>query len=272
MTKDIEAAAYLKDKIKYTPKIGIVLGTGLGDLAECVEDAVVIPYTEVPHFPVSTAPGHKGRFVSGRLAGAPVLIMQGRIHFYEGYTMQELAFPIQVMKAAGIEELILTNASGGINAAYTPGDLVCIKDHIKFDLDSPQRGRNREDLGGRFFDMTHAYAPSMRKIAKETMAALGLPEFEGVYAYMGGPQFETPAEIRMLRILGADLVGMSTVPEAITAAHCGIRCMGISCVTNMAAGMENGGLDPAVIHQAEADARQNFENLVKGIVERLWKK
>lgn len=267
--KYLEAAAYLQGKIKHIPQIGIVLGSGLGDFADCIEDAVAIPYKEIPHFPVSTV--HTGELVSGILSGVPVLVMRGRVHFYEGYTMQEVAFPVQVMKTVGIEELILTNASGGINAAYTPGDLVRIRDHIKLDLDSPLRGVNDEELGERFFDMTQAYDPSLLKIAEETMRTLGLPDLAGVYAYMGGPQFETPAEIQMLRLLGADLVGMSTVPEVIAAAHCGIRCLGISCVTNMAAGMENGGLDHAVIQKAESDAKENFEKLIKGIVEKRWK-
>lgn len=272
MPKDLEAAAYIKSRIKHTPKIGIILGTGLGSLAERVSDAEIIPYADIPHFPASTVSGHEGRFVSGLLNGASVLIMQGRVHFYEGYTMQQLALPVRVMKHIGIKTLILTNASGGINEGYKPGDLVLISDHIKLSLDSPLRGANRDDLGDRFFDMTNAYDISLRNTAKETMRELNLPEHEGVYAYMGGPQFETPAEIKMLRIMGADLVGMSTVPEAITAAHCGIPCLGISCVTNMAAGMENGGLDREVIKKAETDAKNNFENLIIGIVEKLWKR
>lgn len=262
-------AEYIKNKISISPKIGIILGTGLGGVADSITIDAEIPYGEVPGFPISTAPGHAGRLLAGTLSGCEVLVMQGRNHYYEGYSMQELAFPIQVMKKLGVETLILTNASGGINESFTPGDVVLITDHIKFDLDSPMRGKNQEEFGDRFFDMTRVYTPELLKLAKTSARELGIELPEGVYAYMGGPQFETPAEIRMLRLLGADLVGMSTVPEVITAAHCGIKVLALSCVTNMAAGMENGGLNRSVIANAEETGQARMQKLIQEVVKGL---
>lgn len=262
-----KAAEYIKSKTNLMPEIGVILGTGLGQAAELLENPVVIPYSDIPDFPKSTVQGHKGRFLIGGINGKSVIIMQGRVHFYEGYTMAQLAMPVQVMKALGVKKLIVTNASGGINETYSPGDIVIIDDHIKFDLESPLRGENPHELGERFFDMTEAYTPRLKDIAKKAMTELGVCIKSGVYAYMGGPQFETPAEIRMLRILGADLVGMSTVPEVITAVHCGIEVLGLSCVTNMAAGMENGGLNKKVIDKAEEDAKEKLKKLIVKVVD-----
>ena len=262
-----QAAEYIKTRTNCAPKIGIILGSGLGDIAGMAEDAVIIPYSEIPCFPVSTV--HKGNLLIGKLGGTDVVFMQGRVHFYEGYTMEQLAVPIQTLRCIGVETLIITNASGGIKEKYTPGDIVMICDHIKFDLDSPLRGKNPEGLGSRFFDMTTAYTPELRTLAEKIALDLGFTLHKGVYAYMGGPQFETPAEIRMLRSLGADLVGMSTVPEVIAAVHCKMKVLGFSCVTNMAAGMENGGLNQEVITDAEKRVQKNLKNLITRVVERL---
>lgn len=263
------AAEYIKSKVNLQPKVGIIFGTGLGSVAELIENPVYIPYTEVPNFPVSTVEGHIGRFIFGRINNCDVLAMQGRVHFYEGYSMEQLAMPIRTMYALGVEKVIVTNASGAINGDYSPGDIVIIKDHIKFITDSPLRGKNHDELGERFFDMTTAYSPRLIGMARTFADELGIKLNEGVYAYMGGPQFETPAEIKMLRILGADLVGMSTVPEVITAVHCGIEVLGLSCVTNMAAGMENGGLNREVIDKAEKDLEKNLGMLIEKVVEKI---
>lgn len=260
-----KSAEYIKSIIKSKPKIGIILGTGLGEVADAVECEVEIPYKEIPNFPASTVSGHAGKMVIGKLSGKDVIVMQGRVHFYEGYTMKELSIPVQTMKALGVETIIVTNASGGINYDYSPGEIVLISDHIKFDLDSPLRGENPAELGDRFFDMCDAYSKDLREMAKEVDSSLK----EGVYAYMGGPQFETPAEIRMLRVLGADLVGMSTVPEVITANHCGIKVLGLSCVTNMAAGMEDGGLNHEVIDKAEKDGKTRLKRIITEVVTKL---
>ncbi len=264
-----KAASYIKKRVKSSPKIGIVLGTGLGAAVDTMAVEQEIPYGKIPGFRVSTAPGHAGRLLVGKLCGTDVFVMQGRMHYYEGYSMKELALPIQTMHALGVEKLILTNASGGINESYTPGEIVLISDHIKFDLESPLRGENPEKLGDRFFDMTKAYTPDLLTLAQKAGEKIGISLKQGVYAYMGGPQFETPAEIRMLRVLGADMVGMSTVPEVIAAAHCGLKVLGISCVTNMAAGMENGGLNHTVIDQAEHDGKERMRALLQEVVATL---
>ena len=262
-----KAAEYIQSKTALRPQIGMILGTGLGGVADAIQNAVVIPFREIPGFPVSTV--HQGNLVIGDLNGKTVVCMQGRVHFYEGYSMKELAIPVQTLYAIGVKTLLLTNASGGICETYFPGEVVLISDHIKFDLESPLRGENPTELGERFFDMINAYDKELRTIAKDAAYELGLELPEGVYAYMGGPQFETPAEIRMLRILGADLVGMSTVPEAICAAHCGMKTLALSCVTNMASGMENGGLNKEVISYAEKDGTETMRKLLIKVVEKL---
>lgn len=262
-----KAADFIQSKAALRPQIGMILGTGLGAIAESITDAVVIPFREIPGFPVSTV--HQGNLVIGELSGKIVACMQGRVHFYEGYTMKELAMPVQTLHAIGVKTLLLTNASGGICEQYFPGQVIAISDHIKFDLDSPLRGQNPPELGERFFDMTNAYDVGLRTVAMVAAKELGIELPEGVYAYMGGPQFETPAEIRMLRFLGADLVGMSTIPEVICAAHCGIKTLALSCVTNMAAGMENGGLNREVISHAEKDGTETMRKLLTKVVEKL---
>ena len=232
-----EAAAYIKEKLNgRKPEIAITLGSGLGDLAEQLTDAVQIPYGDIPHFPVSTVAGHKGQFVVGKLEGREVLCMQGRFHYYEGYDLKQVTLPVRVMKLLGIGTLIVTNAAGGINTGFRPGNLMLIEDHLNLTGENPLIGENLEAFGERFFDMTVAYDREYRTLAENLAAELDIPLQKGVYAWLTGPNYETPAEIRYLRTIGADAVGMSTVPEVLVARHCGLRVCGISCITNLAAG------------------------------------
>jgi len=222
------------------PEIAIVLGSGLGGFADELQDSVAIPYGDIPNFPRSTAVGHAGRLVIGKFGDLTVAAMQGRTHQYEGYSSRETAFPVRVLGRLGVKSLVLTNAAGGINAAYRQGALVMLSDHINLQGANPLNGPNDERFGPRFPDMSEVYCRSYRRMAQEAAAKLGIDLPEGVYAGLAGPSFETPAEIRYLRTIGADLVGMSTVPEAIVARHMGIRVLAISCVTNMAAGLSAG--------------------------------
>ncbi len=231
------AAEFVRARIKIEPRIAVVLGSGLGAFAERIEAAVTIRYNEIPHFPQSTVVGHSGRLVVGTLDGIPVAVMQGRVHGYEGYAPDEVTFPIRVLGRLGIQTLIVTNAAGGIHTGYEQGQLVLLADHINFTGSNPQVGPNEDRFGQRFFDMTQAYSPRLRAIARSVAEREGLPLQEGVYLAVSGPSFETPAEIRAFRILGADLVGMSTVHEVIVARHMNLEVLGISCVTNMAAGI-----------------------------------
>jgi purine-nucleoside phosphorylase len=253
------------------PAIGIVLGSGLGAVAEAVADPAVVPYEEIPHFPRSTVEGHSGRIVAGMLGGVPVVIMQGRVHFYEGYSPAEVTFPMRVLGALGVRAVVLTNAAGGIKEGYRIGQLVALADHINWMGWNPLVGPNepgyavRPGAGLRFFDMTEAYSKSLRKLASEAAQAEGFPLEEGVYLAVTGPSFETPAEIRAFRTLGATLVGMSTVPETIVARHMGIEVLGISCVTNLAAGL--GGTQ--LSHQEVFEAGRQVEHLLAGLLKRL---
>ena len=262
------AARTLRAALGFAPKVGIVLGSGLGGLADKLEDPVYLPYAKIPGFAVSTAPGHAGQFVAGRLAGRPVLCMQGRLHFYEGHSMQDIAFPVRVMKAVGIETLILTNAAGGVNASFSVGDLMLIEDHINFMGQNPLTGPNDDAIGPRFCDMSTAYAPALRELALRVADAQGLALQRGVYLGYMGPSYETPAEIRAFRLLGADAVGMSTVPEVIAAAHCGLPVLAISLITNMAAGMAGKLSGDEVIETADRKAAV-LQRLVSGIVAEL---
>ncbi|MBE7048707.1 MAG: purine-nucleoside phosphorylase [Ruminococcaceae bacterium] len=237
MERLAQAAEYLQNRLVTQPEVAMILGTGLGDFATLLENVMTIPYGEIPHFPVSTAPYHKGQLVAGTLAGKSVLLLQGRVHYYEGYTMEEVVFPIRVLKLLGVTTLFVTNAVGAINPQFSVGDFMMITDHIKFFNDSPLRGPNIDAFGPRFNDMSDAYTKALRRIAAEEAEKLHIPLKEGVYAYMPGPSYETPAEIRMLRVLGADVVGMSTVPEVLTASHGGMRVFGLSFCVNMAAGI-----------------------------------
>ena len=264
-----ESASYVAARIKAKPEIGIVLGSGLGDLANQIQEAVWIPYKDIPHFPVSTVEGHAGQLVIGKLGTKPVICMAGRFHFYEGYDMQTVVFPIQMMRMLGLDKLILTNAAGCVNKSWSAGDLMLITDHIKLCADSPLRGRNEDELGLRFFDMSRVYDPDFRLIAKAQATKLGITLREGVYEYFTGPNFETPAEIRFARIAGADAVGMSTVPEAIAAAHCGLRVLGISCMTNMAAGVSDAPLHHQEVTEMGRKVSKAFQMLIKSIVEEL---
>ena len=217
--------------------VGLVLGSGLNSLAEAIEGAEAVPYAEIPYFPTSTAPGHEGRLIVGQLSGQTVVAMQGRIHFYEGYTAEEITFPIRVMKRLGVGKLILTNAAGGVNPGFRAGDLMLIVDHLNFAGmagQNPLIGPNAPAFGTRFPSMTHAYPRSLRRAALASAQELGITLRQGVYAFLAGPNFETPAEVRYLRLVGADAVGMSTVPEALVAVHAGIGVLGISTITNVA--------------------------------------
>jgi len=236
--QEYEAAAeFIKGQTRHEPRIGLILGSGLNPLAEAVQEADRIPYTEVPGFPQPSVEGHVGRLVVGYLEDRPVMVMQGRVHFYEGYPMQQVVFPVRVMQAMGIEMLIVTNAAGGLNPAFRPGDLMLIADHINLmgmTGNNPLFGPNDPTLGPRFPDMSQAYDPELRRLARQVAQEHGLPLHEGVYASLSGPSFETPAEIRFLRLIGADAVGMSTAPEVTVARHGGLRVLGVSGISNVA--------------------------------------
>ncbi len=267
MQKLKEAKAFIEERTKGMDiYAGLVLGSGLGDLAEEIKNPVIINYKDIPNFPVSTVAGHAGRLVIGELEGRNVLCMQGRFHFYEGYEMDQVVFPIQVMKMLGIQRLILTNAAGCVNKAWNPGTLMLMTDHIKLVPNCPMRGHNEDELGLRFFDMSRAYDPELLEVARREAAKLGIPVKEGVYMFFAGPNFETPAEIRAARVLGADAVGMSTVPEVIAAAHCGLRTLGISCMTNMAAGILDQPLGHTEVLETGLRVKGQFSALIRAIV------
>ncbi len=270
MTALKKAADYISGKLDFKPEIGMVLGSGLGVLGDEVENPTIIKYDDIPGFPKSTVEGHAGQLVIGTLEGKKVLVMQGRFHYYEGYSYDTVVFPVRVMKLLGIDKFLVTNASGGVNKDFDPGDLMIISDHIKFDVNGPLRGHNMDDFGPRFPDMSDAYKKSLRKMAKEAGDLLDISLREGVYAFMGGPNYETPAEIRMLGILGADAVGMSTAPEVLAAAHAGMDILGISCITNMAAGILDQPLNHSEVMETAAIVRDNFIALVRKIVT-MWK-
>ena len=264
-----KASDYISGKLDFKPEIGMVLGSGLGVLGDEVENPIIIKYEDIPGFPKSTVEGHAGQLVVGTLEGKNVLVMQGRFHYYEGYSYETVVFPVRVMKLLGINKFFVTNAAGGLNKNFSAGALMLISDHIHFDMDSPLRGPNIDEFGPRFPDMSDAYKKSLRKMAKEAGKALNIPLHEGVYAFMGGPSYETPAEVRMAGILGADAVGMSTVPEVIVAAHAGMDILGITCVTNMAAGMLDQPLNHAEVVEVAARVRDDFIALVRKIVT-MW--
>ncbi|MEA5031791.1 MAG: purine-nucleoside phosphorylase [Sphaerochaeta sp.] len=261
-----EAAEYVQAKIGTEPvSIGMILGSGLGDLANELENPIAVPYVEIPHFPVSTVPGHAGRLVAGYLGGKRVLVMQGRFHFYEGYGMDTVVFPVQMMRVMGILDLLVTNAAGCVNTAWLPGDLMLISDHIKLIPENPLRGANIGELGDRFFDMSTAYPENLRAMARKEADRLGIVLREGVYQLFTGPSFETPAEVRFARTCGADAVGMSTVPEVIAARHAGMRVLGISCLTNMAAGILDQPLNHIEVLETGERVKATFSALVKAI-------
>ena len=264
-----ESVSYLRGRLPLAPEIGLVLGSGLGPLADELEDAVHIPYVDIPHFRTSTAPDHAGRLVCGMLAGKRVLCMQGRLHGYEGWTPDEIAYPVYVMKALGVRALVLTNASGGINTSFSVGDFMLIEDHINMTGKSPLTGPNDNGLGTRFPDMTFAYAPELREKAEAAAEECGVALRHGVYCGVNGPQFETPAEIRMFRTLGADAVGMSTVFEVIAAAHCGLPVAAVAMITNMAAGVLMQSLSRAEVNEIAAQRGPEFRRFVTALVGKI---
>lgn len=261
-----EAAAYIQSKISETPDVGLILGSGLGVLAELVEQPVTIAYGDIPHFPVSTVEGHAGELLIGKIAGRTVAMMKGRFHMYEGYGPELTAFPVRVMKAIGVSKLLVTNAAGGINTSYKPGDLMIISDHLNMTGRNPLIGANDSRLGVRFPDMSQAYSPQLRQKAKDVAASQGVELQEGVYVGFLGPNYETPAEIRMLRVLGGDAVGMSTVSEVIVAQHAGMEVLGISCISNMAAGILDQPLSHDEVMETAELVRDQFLKLVIGII------
>ena len=232
-----EAVRLIESRSPVRPAVGLVLGSGLGGFAETLTGATVIPYREIPHFPPPTAIGHRGELALGLAQGVPVAVMSGRVHFYEGYRPEQVVFPVRVLGRMGVKVLILTNAAGSVNVNYKPGELVVIEDHINLLGMNPLIGPNEDQLGLRFFDMSEAYDPVLREITEKACGKAGVTVRKGVYLAVSGPSYETPAEIRAFRALGADVVGMSTVPEVIAARHLGLRVLGISCITNMAAGV-----------------------------------
>ena len=259
-----QSADALREKLGgFRPEVLLILGSGLGALGDEVENPIVVPYEEVPHMKHSTAPDHKGQFVFGRLSGRNVAVMQGRLHAYEGWSFADAAYPVRLLRLLGAETLIVTNAAGAVNTAFEVGDIMLITDHIKLFAMSPLTGPNVEEFGPRFPDMTHAYTPALQEVANRAAKDLGIRLQEGVYMYFPGPQYETPAEIRAARILGADAVGMSTVPEVITAGHCGMKVLGFTLCTNMAAGVLDQPLTGEEVIEAGKVAAPKFSALVK---------
>ncbi|MDP4083798.1 MAG: purine-nucleoside phosphorylase [Bacillota bacterium] len=260
------AAQFLKSKYTRKPKLGLILGSGLGVLADEINNPVKIPYSEIPDFPVSTVEGHAGQLVFGQLNTVEVVAMQGRFHYYEGYSFDKVTFPVRVMKELGVEMLIVTNAAGGVNESFSPGDLMLISDHINNMGSNPLMGPNDTRIGVRFPDMSEAYSNRLRVLAKEVASRLNINIKEGVYVGFTGPSYETPAEIKMVRTIGGDAVGMSTVPEVIVARHSGIEVLGISCISNMAAGILDQPLNHEEVIETTERVKANFLSYVKELV------
>jgi len=265
-----ESADYLRGRIgSFIPKVAMVLGSGLGFLGDVVEKAVAVDYKDIPWFKSSTAPGHKGRLVFGELSGQKVAVMQGRMHHYEGYSYEEVSYAVRVLRLLGCDTLIVTNAAGCINTDWKAGELMLISDHMKLFTESPLRGENLPEFGVRFPDASNLYTPALRQMARETAAELGILLREGVYMYFHGPQYETPAEIRAARILGADAAGMSTAPEVIVAGHCGMQVLGFTLLSNMAAGILDQPLTEEEVLEAAAAAKDQFSKLVLACLAKL---
>lgn len=264
-----ETVSFLEDRYPEPPEVGLILGSGLGALADELDDRVAIDYADIPNFPVSAVEGHAGKLVYGRLSGKRVLVMQGRVHFYEGWTLDQVTFPVRVFQLMGIETLLITNSAGGTNADWEPGNLMVITDHINLTGVNPLRGENDARFGTRFPDMSDAYAKAVRQVIEQAGAELDIALKHGVYVGMSGPCYETPAEIRMVQTIGGDAVGMSTVPECIVANHGGMRVGGISCITNMAAGILDQKLDHAEVKETAERVREAFTQLVTKTVELL---
>ncbi len=258
------AVKFIKEKIgEKKPETAIVLGSGLGVLKEEIEDKIVLNYKDIPDFPISTVEGHAGELIIGKISGKEIIAMNGRFHYYEGYDIKQTVFPIRVFSLLGIKNIILTNAAGGINLSYKPGDFMVINDHLSFFAESVLRGKNEEEFGVRFPDMSEVYDKEEVKKMKEIIKKHTGNANEGVYAYMKGPCFETPAEIRALRTLGADAVGMSTVPEAIVAKHSGMKVVAVSCITNMAAGVTNNKLSHEEVKETADRVKNQFKEIIK---------
>ena len=264
-----KSADYVKSIVPYTPEVAIVLGSSLGPFADTIEDPIVIDYKDIPNFLVSTVKSHAGKLIFGTVAGKKVVCMSGRFHSYEGYDFEQLVIPVRLFKLLGVKATILTNAAGAVNASYRPGDVMIVTDHIKLAGHSPLRGRNVDEFGPRFFDVSNMYTPALRKLALDCAEGSGLTVHEGVYFFFTGPQFETPAEIRAARILGGDAVGMSTVTEALTAAHCGMPLMCLSVMTNMAAGVLDQPLTSEEVDETAKMIAGRFSAYVAKIVGRI---
>ena len=263
-----ETVQFLKNKGLVNPEIGLILGSGLGDLANDVEDAITISYEEIPNFPLSTVAGHAGQLVYGNLSGKKVVILQGRFHYYEGYDLQTVTFPVRVFKELGVHTVIITNAAGGVNTTFKPGDLMIITDHINLTGQNPLIGANIDSHGPRFVDMTQTYSKRGQHLLHDVAKQQGIHLQEGVYTWFTGPTYETPAEIRYARTIGDDAVGMSTVPEAIVAKHCGLEVIGISCITNLAAGMQS-ELNHEEVMEISTQVKPRFKVLLKEVVSKL---
>lgn len=261
-----ETLAYLKEKISTKPTVGMVLGSGLGALGEEIENPVYLPYGDIPNFVSSTAPGHEGRFVLGEFEGKQVICMQGRLHFYEGYSLEQTTFPIRCMKLLGVETLLLTNAAGGLNPKFKAGDFMMLTDHINFMGTNPLLGANDPMFGVRFCDMSHTYDLKLQDLCRTVAKDLGIALQEGVYLATTGPSYETPAEIRMFQKWGADAVGMSTVPEAIVANHCGMKIVAISCISNLGAGLQSTPLREQEVIDTAKTKEPEFKALVRALV------
>jgi purine-nucleoside phosphorylase len=264
-----QAVTYLQGKYTKTPRIGLILGSGLGVLADEIEDAVKIRYEDIPEFPISTVEGHAGQLVFGSLSGMEVVAMQGRFHYYEGYSFDQVTFPVRVMKELGVEVLVVTNAAGGVNETYEPGDLMIISDHINNMGSNPLIGPNDNRFGARFPDMSEPYNKELRLIARNVAEKLNIRIQEGVYVGNTGPTYETPAEVRMIRTFGGDAVGMSTVPEVIVAKHAGLKVLGISCISNMASGILDQPLTHDEVIETTEKVRKDFLLFVKEIVKNI---
>ena len=264
-----KSADFLRSKVTIKPKVAIVLGSCLGNLSDLIEEQVVIDYQEIPNFLLSTVESHAGKLIFGKLAGREVVCMSGRFHYYEGYDFEQLVIPVRVFKLLGVETIILTNAAGGINESFAVGDIMLIQDHIKLMGASPMRGPNISELGPRFFDVSDMYTKALQEVARQAAKECGVALREGVYVYTTGPQFETPAEIRAYRLLGADAVGMSTVTEALTAAHCGMKVLGLSLISNMAAGVLGVPLTTEEVDETAQVSAGKFQKLMLSIVRKL---
>ena len=266
-----QSVEYIKSKYQTKPKIGLILGSGLGEYVDGIENKTVIPYEDIPNFHKTTVEGHQGKLVAGTIKGVDVVALQGRYHAYEGHDMEAVVHPTRVLASLGCEFMIITNAAGGINSSYKPGDLSALHDHINLTGRNPLIGPNIKEFGPRFPDMSDTYDVELRGIMQDVAKEHNFKLHEGVYCSLLGPSYETPAEIRMLGVMGADMVGMSTVPESIAANHMGVRIAGISCITNLAAGISKEKLDHAEVKEVAALANEKFTNLLNGTIERIGK-